>query len=400
MLKFLSRNLARFQTLRAQNDSVAEAALQDSLRRLPWTFAALIPLLLLGALVNWNHTNAMTPAVFVGANIASWLNLFLAACLLMTALVFRFGRLSYRCSAVLLVVLALMYLTLLGLRSAVDQWGTSSVSMFSLGCVFVGTLLLIRPLHATLVYLAGYAMFHFVLGLTQSDLGLLQINRAQGFSAAVLGLLLSMLLWRKHTVTILLQRELEAQRKALELSNEELKKQQLELQVLSQCDTLTGLFNRREFAKLADMVLLGARRDHSHTAAIMVDLDFFKCVNDTYGHPAGDEVIKFMANALRSGVRGTDIIARMGGEEFIVLLPKTSVEDAADVAEKIRHLVQRTPIAIDAKPEIQITASFGVTGFVAGQESSLDALYAAADLALYAAKSGGRNRVEVRVAAL
>jgi diguanylate cyclase (GGDEF)-like protein len=400
MTTFLSRTLERFQTLRAEHDSVAETALQDSLRRLPWTFAALIPLLLLGALVNWNQPNAMAPAAYAGKNIASWLNIALAVSLLVTALVFRLNRLSHRRSAFLLVLLALIYLLVLGVRSAIDQWGSSSVTMFSLGCVFVGTLLLIRPIHATLVYLAGYAVFHYVLGLTQPNPGLLQINRVQGLSAAVLGLLLSMLLWRKHTVMILLQRELEAQRKAVELSNEELKKQQLELQVLSQRDTLTGLFNRREFAKLADMALLRARRDNSSTAAIMADLDFFKRVNDTYGHPAGDEVIKFMANSLRSCVRGTDIIARMGGEEFIVLLPGTTLDEAAAVAEKIRDLVQRTPIPISAEPDIQVTASFGVTGFDVNQATSLDALYAAVDLALYAAKKGGRNRVEARVAAV
>lgn len=400
MTTFLFRALERLQTLRAEHDSVAETALQDSLRRLPWTFAALIPLLLLGALVNWNQPNVMAPAAYAGKNIASWLNIALAGSLLVTALVFRLNRLSHRGSAILLVMLALIYLLVLGVRSAIDQWGPSSVTMFSLGCVFVGTLLLIRPIHATLVYLVGYAVFHYVLGLTQPDLGLLQINRVQGFSAAVLGLLLSMLLWRKHTLMVLLQRELEAQRKALELSNEELKKQQLELQVLSQRDTLTGLFNRREFAKLADMALLRARRDNSSTAAIMVDLDFFKHVNDTYGHPAGDEVIKFLANALRSCVRGTDIVARMGGEEFIVLLPCTTLDEAAAVAEKIRELVQRTPVPIMAESDIQVTASFGVTGFVENQATSLDALYAAVDLALYAAKNGGRNRVEARAAAV
>lgn len=398
MTTFLSRALGSFQTLRAEHDSVAETALQDSLRRLPWTFAVLIPLLLLGALVNWNQPSALAPAAYAGKNLASWLNIALAGSLMVTALVFRLSHLSHRRSAFLLVLLALIYLLVLGVRSAVDQWGPSSVTMFSLGCVFVGTLLLIRPLHAIMVYLAGYAVFHYALGLTQPNLGLLQINRAQGFSAAVLGLLLSLLLWRKHTVMILLQRELEAQRKALELSNDELKRQQQELQVLSQRDTLTGLFNRREFAKLADMALLRARRDNSRTAAIMVDLDFFKHVNDTYGHPVGDEVIKFMANALRSCVRGTDIIARMGGEEFIVLLPGTTLDEAVAVAEKIRDLVQRASIPINDKPNIHVTASFGVTGFTENQATSLDALYAAVDLALYAAKNGGRNRVEARAA--
>lgn len=379
--------LKPLHALRAEHDSVAEAASQDSLRRFPWILGAAIPALLLGALANWNLVGETMPVAYAGKNIASWLNLSLVGWLLVMALMVRFGRLTHRGSVVVLLVLALSSLLIMAGRSAIDQWGAASLTMFTLGSVFVGALFLIRPMHAIVVYTVSYGFFYYAIGLTQPKLGLLHVNQAQGFGAAACGLLLSILLWRKHTVMTLLQRNLQA-------ANEELKKHQIQLQVLVQQDPLTGLFNRREFAKLANIELMRAQRDRRDTAAIMVDLDFFKRINDTYGHPAGDEVLKFMATALRSCVRSTDMIARLGGEEFIVLLPKTSLEAAMTVAEKIRELVQKSPIHIEARPDIQVTASFGVTGITADQNGSLEALYAAADQALYAAKSNGRNRVE------
>jgi len=210
MKKLLSRTLERLTALRAEHDSVAEAALQENLHRLPWILAAGIATLSLGALVNWNLVGAMTPAAYAGKNIASWLNLSLVGLLMILALLFRFGRLAHRGSLYGVLLLASSTLLILGARSVVDQWGSSSVTMLTQGCVFVGALILLRPIHAAVLYLGSYAIFHYALGLTQVNPGLLEVTRAQGLGATVAGLTLSIILWRKHTAMTLLQRQLEA----------------------------------------------------------------------------------------------------------------------------------------------------------------------------------------------
>ena len=398
MKKLLRRALERLHTLRAENDCVADAALLDSMRRVPWILIAVIPLALFSVLGMWfGGGGGMTPADYRWRNPMGWIYVAMIGWLLLVALVVRVGDLTRsitRWGAAPLLLLAASFLLFTGAASTVDQWGAATISTYLMGCVFVGTLPLIRPAHAAALYVGSYLILYFALGVTQVDPLLLQANRVRGFSAVLLGLLLSVLLWRKHTVMVLLQRELEAQRRALEASNEELQQQKLLLEVLAQRDALTGLFNRREFARLANMELLSAQRHHSDTSIIMADLDFFKRVNDTHGHPAGDEVIKFMADTLRNGVRVTDLVSRMGGEEFIVLLPKTSMQAAMAVAEKLRACVQETPIQTESNHTIRMTASFGVTGLAEDQSGSLESLYAAADMALYAAKSRGRNRVE------
>lgn len=316
----------RGQTLRRQHDMVVQAAQLDTVRRLPWILATAMAALLIGALA---------PAAFTGINVASWINLAMFGWLLIVGVLLRWIDFARR-GALPVLLLATSCLLFACVRSVVDQWGSASVTMFSLGCMFAGTLVLIRPAHAIALYLGSFAAFYVALGYTQNNPVVLQVNRAQGFGAVILALLMAVVLWRKHTVATLLQRQLEA-------SNEELRRQQLELEILSQRDALTGLFNRREFTRLANLELQSTSRHESHTALIMADLDLFKHVNDTYGHPFGDEVIQFMANTLSNGVRATDVVARMGGEEFAVLLPKTSLAAAILLAEKLRALVGLKP---------------------------------------------------------
>jgi diguanylate cyclase (GGDEF)-like protein len=132
-----------------------------------------------------------------------------------------------------------------------------------------------------------------------------------------------------------------------------------------------------------------AARSESPLAAVLLDLDHFKQINDTYGHGAGDDVLASVGAALTAGVRTSDFAGRYGGEEFLLLLPDTTAEDAATVAEKIRAMIEGTPVT---GVERRITASFGVSGF---PEHALDAdaLLRSADRALYTSKRDGRNRV-------
>ena len=161
----------------------------------------------------------------------------------------------------------------------------------------------------------------------------------------------------------------------------------------SERDALTGLFNRRHFAAEATAELARAHRTHSPSSILIADIDFFKKVNDQYGHPAGDQVLKEVANVLASNVRATDVVARLGGEEFIVLMPHTTRDGAMALAEKLRSSMDKHPMQVEAQT-LAVTVSVGVSELAADQDGSFEDLYIAADTALYAAKSHGRNRVE------
>jgi two-component system cell cycle response regulator len=133
----------------------------------------------------------------------------------------------------------------------------------------------------------------------------------------------------------------------------------------------------------------------------MLDLDHFKQVNDTYGHAAGDEVLRELAQRVESQVRASDVAARYGGEEFVVLLPHTDVDAGKALAERIRRAVSAEPVSFDDEGEVTVTASIGIATVLPGDEDDLktvgDSLLARADVALYRAKAAGRNRVEVSI---
>lgn len=157
-------------------------------------------------------------------------------------------------------------------------------------------------------------------------------------------------------------------------------------------DELTGLLNRHHFFELAEKELYRTTRYGHPLSVIMLDIDYFKEVNDRYGHLNGDEVLRILANRLRERFRKSDIIGRFGGEEFVVLLPETPLNDAIHVAEDIRRAVEEEPFKLKSGEEIKLTISIGITTY---QETikSIDQLIEVADQALYEAKRTGRNRV-------
>jgi diguanylate cyclase (GGDEF)-like protein len=158
-------------------------------------------------------------------------------------------------------------------------------------------------------------------------------------------------------------------------------------------DPLTGLANRRGFNERFEQVVSETDRYGGTAALIMVDLDFFKKVNDTYGHDAGDKVLVAVANVLREGRRTVDLAARLGGEELAVLLPQTDAGGAREVAERLRQRIEA--LRISAPPsEFRVTASFGI-GEYGARSGVPKQVLDHADRALYEAKRNGRNRVEV-----
>jgi diguanylate cyclase (GGDEF)-like protein len=161
---------------------------------------------------------------------------------------------------------------------------------------------------------------------------------------------------------------------------------------LATLDPLTGVWNRRRFLELAGAELGRARRYGRHLGIFLLDLDRFKLVNDTYGHAAGDEVLRTVVKRTREALRASDHIARFGGEEFVVLLPETDEEGTSIVAERVRVSLAQTPVLTDGRA-VPITGSIGVANWLP-DEASIEQTLRRADSALYAAKQAGRNRVE------
>ncbi len=154
------------------------------------------------------------------------------------------------------------------------------------------------------------------------------------------------------------------------------------------------MYNRVRFSEIVESELSRIRRTGEQSCLVFLDLDYFKNVNDTYGHPTGDTVLVTIADVIRTHLRDTDHVARFGGEEFMLLLPGTSIEGARNVADKIRRAISdcRFP---GTDNSLSVTASFGLAPLLGDRAATLDRAYSEADQALYSAKRNGRNRVEV-----
>jgi diguanylate cyclase (GGDEF)-like protein len=144
------------------------------------------------------------------------------------------------------------------------------------------------------------------------------------------------------------------------------------------------------------LALARHQRHDIPTALLMLDLDWFKQVNDRYGHAVGDEVLQHFSHITQSSLRRIDLLGRLGGEEFAVLLPDTHADGAFEFAERLRDLTASEPAHTQAG-DIVVTVSIGVTTFAA-HDKNIDVILARADLALYRAKANGRNRVELELA--
>lgn len=160
----------------------------------------------------------------------------------------------------------------------------------------------------------------------------------------------------------------------------------------SRTDALTGLWNRRHFDDQLERVLNETDRFGGASTLVIVDIDFFKKVNDTYGHDAGDVVLMRVSDVLRQGVRTVDIVARLGGEELALILPQTALEGAVELADRLRQSIEAMVVP-HGGVTIKVTVSMGVAAYRAGEDVR-GQLFKRADEKLYAAKRGGRNRVE------
>lgn len=177
----------------------------------------------------------------------------------------------------------------------------------------------------------------------------------------------------------------------------DVEKQKQRLEKLATTDALTGLYNRRYTFERGAQEVLRSRRSGESLALIMIDLDHFKKINDRHGHAAGDAVLVAVADAMRAGLRQIDVLGRVGGEEFLLILPSTDKSGAGVIAERMRTRISQLGVVLQDGERVSLTASFGI---IAGEGSQPDAaesfneLLGQADTAMYIGKQRGRNCVE------
>jgi diguanylate cyclase (GGDEF)-like protein len=260
-----------------------------------------------------------------------------------------------------------------------DQLITTNITPFILICIISGVIFLIRPLASLIIYLTSYVAYYYLIGLTITDQQVLLSNRVNGITAVGMGFLLSIILWHYNYTDTIQKRRIEIQQRQLEQ--------------MAYYDLLTGLPNRRLLEKLIKLEFSSMQHNGHETVLIVLDIDDFKRINDTYGHPVGDNILKQMADLLKNNTRETDTVTRFGGEEFIILMPRTSMEEGYLLAERLRKLIMEKRFNIGSIT-LRITSSFGVSSMRDINGQTFEDYYSLADKALYIAKQGGKNRVE------
>lgn len=256
-------------------------------------------------------------------------------------------------------------------------WALGAACVGLLIAVLLSSLIaagVIRPIHAISDVVAQIGEGHLEARADVADAGALA-SLARGVNAMAV----------QVAVT---QDELRHQ---VSLATEELRRQKEAAEAAARIDPLTGVASRRAFTEIAENEVLRASRYGSPLSLVMVDLDHFKTINDTYGHPTGDAVLVNFARTISGIVREVDVVGRLGGEEFAVLLPDTGAEEAVHAAERMRCALAESDLHVRGR-QLKYSASFGVAAFVES-ELSLDEFLARADAALYLAKQQGRNRV-------
>lgn len=288
---------------------------------------------------------------------------------------------------VLSILQVLTLFIVAGALTAVDQLITTNITPFVLACLVAGALFIFRPVTSAIIFTMGLTMFVIVID-RGGDPDVLLSNRINGLAAAGLGFGLSLASWRHLLVELRQRRQIEAQSAELERVNRE-------LEAMAYTDSLTGLPNRRYFDQAMARELAAIERGGKPASVIEFDLDFFKNINDSLGHIAGDEILRQVAALACEATRKADLLARYGGEEFILLLPDTPLDGAATVAENLRRRIASHTFRVGDQ-QISLTGSFGVVEIRADTGENF---YRAVDRALYRAKQKGRNRIYVEVTA-
>lgn len=263
--------------------------------------------------------------------------------------------------------------------TVLDQLITTNISPLAISSIVVGTVITMRPILSATIYLSSYILFYNLMELTIVEESILLSNRVNGLSILAIGFVLILILWQYFYTTVTQGKYIERQRKQLER--------------MAYTDSLTGLPNRRYFDELLQKELTCIHKNNHVSTLLLVDIDNFKRVNDDFGHPVGDEVLKDFSDLLVDNLRTDDAVARFGGEEFIILITDMDLNDGFKFAERLRDVIEKNVVQV-GKHVVQITSSFGIVQVDIDYES-FDDVYYKLDKALRYAKKGGKNRVEM-----
>lgn len=323
-----------------------------------------------------------------------WRNGIIAAHLAMLLMVAGFGAVAHmigrrehrsRESELLAELVALTYLLCGAAVAIVDQLVSPNISALLVSTTGIAVSITVRPLLAAFNYTVAWALFVKVVPWTQYDPNVLLSVRVNSITIFVIGFGVAVLHWHHHVDTLRKKHQIEAHKRELVEVNEELSR-------LAIRDSLTGLLNRRQFMNEAIEEIARMQSTRRSACLIILDIDHFKRINDTYGHPVGDRVLYEAAGILAQHLRDVDILARVGGEEFAILLPEMSVQDGTRLAEELRSAIAGHAFKAGTQV-IHVTASFGVTELSAESHDAFQEGYRLADDALYRAKHDGRDCV-------
>ncbi len=267
-----------------------------------------------------------------------------------------------------------LIVALSGVNTVIGQYISPNISVFIYACVLAGFVFYLRPSASIIAFYSVFLFMFFALPLTQSDPVLLASARMNVFATVSLGLFVSVVGW----INLLAK----TRRTAI------IEAQTLELQELSRRDRLSGLLNRGAMEDALRDAYAAQKEGAKPIPIFILDLDEFKLVNDGYGHPAGDGLIRVIARVLTENVPKTALISRWGGDEFLVACPGFALQDIKKLAERIRDIIATTAFAID-EHAIRTSVSIGVSVI----DATFDRGYRDADKALYLAKRSGKNRV-------
>ncbi|MCD8574636.1 MAG: diguanylate cyclase [Erysipelotrichaceae bacterium] len=275
--------------------------------------------------------------------------------------------------------------------AVVDQWITTSISPFIIVSIIIALVVLMHPLVSTIIYIGLFAVFIFTMPLIITDSLILTSTIMNGITVVMMAVGLSNIMWYYYTKNEKQKRVIEIQNANLEEQKQELEQLNYRLSVLASMDSMTQLLNRREFENQVNAELSVFKDDVLSSSMMIADIDHFKRVNDQYGHPVGDELLKQFSLLLKAVLRDKDLIARWGGEEFVVMLHQANPNEAYKIAERLRRTIESTTFQIN-QHHIHITVSFGIAPLNTSEEEPLYTSYLRADKALYQAKESGRNK--------
>ncbi len=274
-----------------------------------------------------------------------------------------------------------LFVLLLGISLvSVDQYVTTNITPFLVVCTVLGLFIIKRPAATIIQYAIALVSFFVLMSIFQAAPAILATNQLNGITFVTIGLCISLLSWHSERSAILQQRKITEQQRNLE--------------EIAYYDNLTGLINRWKWLQYVDVELEKNQFPGNESCILLVDIDFFKRINDQYGHPIGDQVLKQLAKTLKNEVGSQGNTARWGGEEFIILLPGVSLSKCIEIGEHLRQHIAKTPFYVEDH-QFHITVSLGVT-LLENRGDFMDA-YKRADQALYIAKNNGRNRLEYLV---